>query len=215
MSEPSRITSYAHDTDVINEGLALFYRVFRGSPKLQALASAYLKQLQDVEDALWAMLTESSLATATYDQLDQLGALENVPRSSIATSGTFGDDAYRRCLRGIVAARRSRGYPEDVINAARLMLGHSNFSYVEGAASLYVEPHQPIVASPSYVPTAELLVLQTAAPAGVQAQLISPPDVEANLFAFSDDPFRAKADPVAGFSDTTQTTGGLWTGVIA
>lgn len=200
-TEPNRITDYAHDTSHVAEGIALLYRQFASKPLFTALVSSYLKQVQEIEDALWNALTKTTLDTATAAQLDQIGAVLVWPRGSLS------DTDYRAILRALIAARRSRGFPEDIITVARLLFGLQRFR--DGSASITIEPEAPY----AFAPSAALTVLDIAKSPGIQLQLFDPPEAEASLFTFSDDPMRVQTDAARGFSDTSQITGGALTGV--
>ena len=203
--EPDRVTAHTEITTHTTDGLALFFRVFANSPKLQALATAWLDQVQLAENALWDLLVNTAIDTAAGVVLDQIGALLQFAR------GTIADDAtYRAVLKGVVRARRSSGTPEDLIAVCTLVLGVTTFSYSEGFASALVEVHSP----PGFDLHALLAALDIAKDGGVQIQVIAPARAESGLFTFAD-ALVAQTDALRGFSDTAQTTGGYLTGAIA
>lgn len=203
-AEPDSVAQITRDTDHVAEGLGLLYRQFRGKPLLTALLTAWLAQVQGVEDALWALLA-CTLETAVGAPLDQLGRVLGFPR------GLLGDDSFRGVLRAVVLARRSSGRAEDLIAVMRAAFGSTDFAYAEGSASVLLEPHAPI----GFDPAALFAVLTMAKAGGVQLGLINPPDAEAFLFTLSTDPFRSTAgDTSMGLSDVDQLVGGKFTGAL-
>ena len=54
MTEPSTITAHAHDPDHVAQALASLASQFR-RPALEALATTWASQAQDLEDALWEL----------------------------------------------------------------------------------------------------------------------------------------------------------------
>ena len=76
MTEDDRITEHAQETDHDGTGLAMFAQQFAGSDRLRALASSFLARVQQIEDALWALLTETDLDHAVGAQLDQAGRVQ-------------------------------------------------------------------------------------------------------------------------------------------
>lgn len=207
MTEPSAVTEHTHDAAVVSGGRALLPYQFRDAAKLRALFGTWLVQVQEAEDAVWALLTETSIDDAEGAQLDQLGALLLFDR------GELEDDTYRALIRAIVRARKSNGTAEDVIACVRLALASDAFTYAEGAASILVEPSAPL----GFDGTALLRVLSTAKAGGVALQLVVPPDDGDNLFTTSSDPLRCEPSITQGLGITPGSgdVGGRLTGVLA
>jgi 3-methyladenine DNA glycosylase/8-oxoguanine DNA glycosylase len=205
MSEVDRPTGYEQITDHADAGVKLLARQFRGKPLIEALLRSWLDQVQEAEDAFWALLVNTTLETAVGDALDQIGALLGKLR------GTLDDDAYRAVLRAIVRARMSSGTAADIQAVVVLLLDAITYTYTEGYGSVLIEPHEPL----PFAGAAAIDVLRLTKAGGVQLQLIDPPDAETDLFTCSADPFRATTDAARGFSDTTQAAGGQLTGVLA
>lgn len=205
-NEPNAITAYAHDTLHVLESLNSLYVQHRSKPIIRALLTSYANRVQEIEDALWDLLTKTSLDTAFGDGLDALGDLLLFPRGALTS-----DSDYRSVLRAAVLTIRSRGVSEDVIQIVSLVLGATfSWTYHYGYASIWIEPHAPF----SLAPGVFMKLLRRAKSAGVQIELITPPLAESSLFTFSTDPFRIVSDASLGFSDTTQVAGGHLTGVV-
>lgn len=81
---------------------------FRQKPMLNAVLGAFLRGTQDVEDTLYAMMTESLPPDAEGAQLDQLGAQRVVDREDRS------DAAYLAVQEAWAAARRSEGVIEEI-----------------------------------------------------------------------------------------------------
>lgn len=201
--EADRITAHEKVADHVSAGLALLAQQFRDKAGVEGLAAAWLAQVQDLEDVLWALLEQSAIDDAEGDRLDQVGDLLGLPRGALA------DDAdYRAVLRAGARARKSNGRPEDVIEVAGLALGAVDFDYVEGAASIAIEPRAPV----GFDGAALIAVLRLAKCAGVQIQAFDPPAAESLLFTFSTS-LLPQADASRGLSDVTQAAGGKLTRV--
>jgi hypothetical protein len=210
VSEPDRIDAHAHVTTHVADGLAAFMRAFRTKPRVQALARAWLKQIQDLEDTLWELLRQSDLEAAEGAQLDQIGELVQLAR------GTLTDLYYRPLLRAGIRARRSNGTGEDLIAIATLALQGSGITYSlrEGHGSAVIEPHGHL---PAGFADVFLRVLKLGKSGGVQLQLFtSPVELEAGLFALA--PAGALlpvVDANRGLGADAGGTGGHLTGVLA
>lgn len=204
-TETDSITKVTQITDHRARAAAMFYRQFRNSPKLKAYFDAWMVQVQELEDALWALLVDT-LETAIGAQLDQIGAVLKFGR------GVLNDATYRLALRAVILARKSTGTPEDLIAVARTFLDTITFDYTEGSASVVIEPHAKI----PFEPTALLSLLKIAKSGGIQLDLISPPDAESLLFTFADSGLLlVSGDTSKGFADVTQVDGGMLTGALA
>ncbi len=202
MSETNRVDAVEHIEDHDTSGLALFYRQFANTPNIRALASAWLTQVQAIEDALWDLLV-NTLENATDAALDQVGGLLGLGR------GELDDDSYRAVLFALVVARRSSGGPEDLMLVARTALDAITFRYREGHASACITPQSVFAFAPAL-----LFVLKIAKSAGVQIQLRYLTATPTHTFTFSGALLKGTSS-TAGFADTTQTSGGHLAGVIA
>jgi hypothetical protein len=207
-TEPDRITEITQLTDHAGEGAALVMHTLRSKPIFAAILAAWMVQVQAVETALWALLVDTTLATATGAALDQVGALLLAPRG-----GLTDDDDYRAVLRATVLARKSTGTAADLTAVLRAMLGVGPlFTYREGWASALLEPAAVL----PFAATAAIGPLRTAKAAGVQLQLLDPPAAQSGLFTFASQAFVVEDDEPRGLGDEADdTVGGLFTGVVA
>ena len=97
----------------MTEYLNLLSPHLREKPRFAALAAAVLSQAEDLLALLDQYLTAFSLENAIGAQLDQLGALVNLPRPESAVS----DADYRLWLRARLAARHWNGTNADLPRA--------------------------------------------------------------------------------------------------
>jgi hypothetical protein len=85
-----------------------------GKPRVAALMASYLDEIQAIEDATWEVIDARHVNTATGVHLDTLGAIVGVPRF------TSSDAIYRNVVRAKIAANRSTGTTDSLINVVRL-----------------------------------------------------------------------------------------------
>lgn len=206
MSEPDRVTAHTKVTGHLAEGLALLTSRFRGKPAIEGLLGAWLEQVQDVEDALWQLLTETTLETAENAQLDELGAILDEPRASLT------DTPYRTMLRAKALALRSNGNVPDLLALAELLIpeGYTLTQYFP--AALVVEASEPTALPETRV----LALLRLATAAGVGVHLATAPGspgapADAFLFASGELP---ETDAAHGWSDVLESTGGALAGAL-
>lgn len=85
-------------------------------PRVREVVSAFSNQAQAVEDAVWALVAERYLSTASGAQLDAYGVLLDQPREGL------NDADYRAVLRVVILANRSTGNTETLIAILRELL---------------------------------------------------------------------------------------------
>ena len=107
-----------HRTDHVERGLARLLGQFQRSDRLRAVLTSYLTQVQNLEDALWEVITERYLANAAGAQLDVLARLVRA-----RGRGALLDDDFRTAIRCQIRINRSVGRPSDICDVASLSLG--------------------------------------------------------------------------------------------
>jgi len=163
----------------VEDGLRLPLAQFRGLPVFEALLSSLLKQVQEIEDALWDVLVRTQLPLAAGVQLDRLGRIVGQPRQG------RGDESYRIWIAARVMVNRSSGLAEQVIAIVeKLVEGKDLELREEPPAAFTIDVQEPITELDG-VEIAK--ILQRARAAGVRGLLewFSEPIDE--VFAFSDD----------------------------
>jgi hypothetical protein len=104
-----------HNTEHVAQGLsALIYDLRQ--PKLQALATSYLTEVQELEDALWSLYLGTMVDGAIGASLDDIGALVGQAREGRA------DAIYRIWIRARVLGLRSSGRPGELTRIAHAVL---------------------------------------------------------------------------------------------
>lgn len=86
-------------------------------PTVMALLASWLSEVQQVENALWAILTQRGVANAVGAQLDVLGKLVGQPREGRS------DDVYRLWVTARILVLRSSGQTEQLIAIAKKLVG--------------------------------------------------------------------------------------------
>jgi len=158
-----------HKTDA----RALFTDQFRGRKVLQGLIDSYCVAIQAVETMLWQVINSRTLATATGDQLDQIGKIVGEARQSRV------DTNYRAAIQLRIRVNRSNGEAEDVIQVSTLALGVAPFLYTEVyPAGFYVTALNLTAATALALGTA----IQKSRAAGTRGELIYSTWATANNF---------------------------------
>ncbi len=102
--------------------LELILTQFQDSEKLKGIISSAHKSANDIEQALWEILTEMCLDNAIGAQLDIIGRVFDVDRAGQT------DEEYREAIR-IKASTSYSGEPEAIISILRSMFGASFVDY--------------------------------------------------------------------------------------
>jgi ABC-type transporter Mla MlaB component len=97
-----------------HEALVRLVGPFWGRPRIAALLQSYIDQVQIVESVAWDVIDARHVDTATGVHLDTLGAIVGQPRF------TSDDATYRNVIRAKIAANRSKGTTDSLINVVRL-----------------------------------------------------------------------------------------------
>jgi hypothetical protein len=100
----------------IAEALARSPEYIKGKQNWTAIVSALVSQVQEVEDALQQLATERGVDTAVGAQLAIVGAKVGEPDTGLDT------EIYRRRIRARIAANRSSGTIEQLIQIGRLIV---------------------------------------------------------------------------------------------
>ncbi len=102
------------EADHSGTGLALLIDQFRGQHSVRGILNSFLSQVQEVEDATFAVISGRILDAAVDAQLDSLGDLVGEPRKGRS------DTDYREAIRLRIRVNRSNGRAEDVIDVVRI-----------------------------------------------------------------------------------------------
>lgn len=189
-------------TNHVAEAIGNLIEQFKGKPNLEALISSYVTQIQDAENAAFQLITDRSIDTATGAQLDGIGQVVGLDRDGLS------DDDYRTRLRVQIRLNLSTGTIEDVLTVATLITGGSVELFEGWPASIVVTIFE-LTEDPALVAQ----IISEARSAGVGSQLIYSPSPEGEIFSFASGS-TPETDANRGFSNTSQTTGGKFAGVV-
>lgn len=104
-------------TDHAEQAYARLVEQYKGKPKFKAVLYALARQIQELEDAYYQLLTERSIDTAVGVVLDILGKIVGERR------GGASDADYRLRIRARIRANLSSGTVEEIYAVFRALLG--------------------------------------------------------------------------------------------
>jgi hypothetical protein len=107
-------------TDHEEQAYGLFLDQYAEKPRLAALLASYTQEIQELEDAIWAVRLGRFLDNAEGAQLDVIGKLVGERRDGRA------DNVYRILITAKIRVNWSRGRPNDVIAVVRIVQGAEN-----------------------------------------------------------------------------------------
>lgn len=181
----------------VQQGLNRLITQYQQATNLQGLLSAYIEQVQTIENALVGMNTLRYLSGAQGVQLDNIGQIVGITRPPGASDAT-----YYNLILGQIKINTSDGQPEQVIQLFLLLTGAAYVILYEGwLADIVLESQYQI---PNQATADELITtLSQATPAGVRVDGIVSFDPD---MAFAYD----GALPGFGYDDGSQTIGGKY-----
>ena len=98
----------------------------KNKPGIEGTLTAFVEQIQDIEDVLNALGTERAVDTAEGVQLDKIGEIVGIERE-LGQS----DEDYRIEIKAKIVQNMNQGTPEEVIAAAKFFIGASFAWYLE------------------------------------------------------------------------------------
>lgn len=185
------------------EAIGRLITQFKGSSRLHALIKSYVDQIQELEIAAYTLLTDRAIDTAEGAQLDGIGEIVGLRRGGLT------DDEYRVRLAVQIRLNLSSGTIEDIAYVGNLITGDIVEINEYFPATILVVIYS-LTADPALVQR----IINEARAAGVQTQIVYSLYPAAETFATSSIPGTVEIDANAGFSDTTQTTGGRFAGLL-
>lgn len=200
-------TALEHETEHVDKALSRLLTQFKDKPRIRDLVTAFVDQIQDIEDALWDLLVDRTIDNAVGAMLDILGRIVGArPRAG------DGDDDYRLIVRVQIAVNRSNGSPEALLNIARLLWGTGNFSLIEYfPAALVLTVLVPFTLSPYSLAT----LLRRAVSAGVGFAFVTSPEDIDTVFEFGWSGDYPEDGSLEGFSSTYDASVGGVLAVVA
>lgn len=173
----------ARVTDHVEAGLDLLLDYYQGKPRLEALLTSELKQIQALEDAAWDVLIQRLIDNATGIQLDKLGRIVGEHRLSTD------DEVYRVRIRTRIRANKSLGHPKDLIEVALIVTGldKTELAYSETyPAAFLIDAMAPISAELAVV-LLDFLIAAKSPGVRPMVQFFDTPADEALTWSVGDD----------------------------
>jgi len=153
-------------------------------PKIQALLSAFIAPVQQIEEMFCQMLHNRSLTTSEGEQLNVIGRIVGQ-----RDRGTLTDPEYLNLINARILVNQSSGTPEELLHIARLVLssGAGILVYtISPPATQLIDFTDMIVG----VEQADQLImfLGAATSAGVRTVMEFSPAPTEDMFTFNDGP---------------------------
>lgn len=99
---------------------------YKGKPKIEGLLTSFVKQIQDIEDASFPLMSDRSVETSIGKQLDHVGDIVGIGR--IAGQS---DEEFREAIKTQIIQNMNEGTAEQVIAAAKFFLAAEAIWYLE------------------------------------------------------------------------------------
>lgn len=163
-------------TNHVSEAIDNLIAKFKDLPNFQAVITAFVNQVQELEVALNDLITERTLDTAIGEQLDGIGEILGEDRQGRS------DVDYRTALRARILLNVGSGTPEEIIEMISFLTDDKDnelTEYFPAAFTIFVEGALTF-AEASDANTA----LQSGKPAAVLAHLIYGESPIADLFQY-------------------------------
>ena len=162
------LTTFGHlDYETLPSGIiddhaartvALLIEQLRKNPRMSGLVTAVVSQLQEIEDTLFDLLRFRGIPTATGIQLDAIGAIIGLPRTSPL------DTQYRSDIYFQIAVNNSQGTPESMIGVLKQITNAAIYYTEYYPATIQIE----IAKALNPIPANTLQQMQRIKPAGVK-----------------------------------------------
>lgn len=193
-------------TDHALRARARLLEQYRNRPQLASFVAGMASTVQTLEDAIFAMIAQTAIPTATGVWLEWLGAIVGEER------GAEGDAVFRRYILARILANRSHGTLEDVVRVLDAAFGAPVASPAIrelGRACLQVDPNTDYATS---LRDRLIRLLASTRAAGVGQTLFWQADGLSKTFTFSVGA-GLEVDADAGFGDTSAPlVGGTFAG---
>ncbi len=187
-----------NDTHVA-DALSNRIQQFKNKEDFADLIRIYVEQVQDLEDALFQVLLDTTLNTSIGEQLDNLGEIVGEDRLS------RNDEDYRQALRVRILINKSSGTIEEILEIAKTFTQDSGLIEIKefSPASLTIQVTNQLLVDALRL----AIALDAARSAGVGLQLLYTLSPENETFTFSsDDTIQSSA--LRGAANDAGTTGG-------
>lgn len=181
-----KMIPFVNDPNMVLEAQDLTLSQFENSPLFLGMVNCLISPLQDQQDTLYSMLTQTFVTNAVGYQLDVIGLYVGITRQG------FGDDLFRLFIQVQIAINNSQGTPNQIMTIMMLITGATNCLYLPyPPAALDLQVNVDLA---SYLQdiglgqTAFIALIQEVIPAGVLLYGISSYNGPKNAFGFFEDP---------------------------
>ena len=191
-------------TTHIAEGLALLITQYRDKPNLAAILTAYLTQVQEIEDVAFDILAIlGDIDSQVGEQLDLIGRIVGQDREGRT------DAVYIQWIHARVLVNRSSGLVDELLQILELVASGNSRGYTPAyPASFLIE----IFGAFSGDAQAVAAILGEARAAGVNGQFLYSVQADADTFTWATGDTE-EASTTQGWGDDAQTTGGRFADV--
>lgn len=149
-------------TDFCRRAIDRLIEQFKKKYRIQSLLCAFVDQLQDLEYAIHDTLNLTTLTAATGKQLDGIGEIVGLQRTSLD------DEIYRADIINQINFNSASGTPEQIIKYIEVITQATSVVYSEvHPAKIQLD----IIALPENIPVNFTQLIQSVTPAGVGIQV--------------------------------------------
>ena len=161
----------------VDEAIAHLLQQFKGLTNWPKVLTAFVEQVQDLENMFEDLLAIPDLDTATGEQLEVLGRIVGEARQGRS------DADYLIGIRGRILVNKSEGTPVDIIELLTTISDGNTVELIEYFPAAYTARLETAVASEDEAARFAVL-MRAATAAGVGAQLLYAGDVDSTRFKF-------------------------------
>lgn len=177
---------FVNNPDVVGSAQDLLLSQFDGKPNVNGTVEAIVDPLQDVQDTLYAMLTQTYVTNAVGAQLDIVGQYVGIQRLGKS------DDLFRLFIQVQIAINNSQGLPDQLEAIMLLITGGTNCLYIPYyPAAMFLQVNVDLEAYLAAIGVSQSefqMLFGETIPAGVLLYPISWYNGPHNAFGFLEDP---------------------------
>lgn len=191
--------------DHVARAIAMIVQQFKGKPNFEAVLTAFIQRVQEVEDMLHDVWQARMLDNASGARLDGLGSIVGIEREGDT------DTVYKVRIRARIFSNVSRGTADDIMRIASLLGGTNvsvSYSEVYEYPAAFALTLAGIGVDGDSV-AAVFAAVASATPAGVALSLLYSLAQPENTFTFSSTADTNQSDAGRGFG------GGLLAGLLS
>lgn len=196
-------------TDHIAQARAKLVQKYRDKPLFLAFLDSLIKQIQELEDAIWDTIRSRFLDEADDFHTEILGKIVGQPRR--------GEDlaTYKLYIGARILVNRSLARAKDIIQIANILLRVTDPAdgvlYDEAGCNIRLTAPDELDVNAD--PEVMVEMVRQAKAAGVGLLFVYSPEAAEDTFTYADGTV-AQADITRGWGSSTEPTGGFWASAI-